>query len=347
MDFIKYFLFIFLISSCKKKEIEPIVLTSNLTNGILVLNEGLFQYNNASLNWISLSDNNVNTEFFEQKANRYLGDTGNDLKKYGNKIYVVVNVSGTIEVLDAISGNSLSQIKMQNGNLNKQPRSLAFFGSKIFVSCFDGYVDVIDTASLQVEKRIKVGLNPDQIIATNTKIIVSNSGGLNAPSMDSTLSIINPISLIEEQKITVGLNPGDLEVLNENLYAISRGNYSSIAANLKKINLNTLEIVTLSVENPIIIKKMHENLLISYGISSSTKLGLFDGVSNLWLNPNFISLNDITTLYNLQYETTNNKIYLFDAKDYTTSGEIFEFDQNGNKIKSFNVGLIPNSLILF
>ena len=159
--------------------------------------------------------------------------------------------------------------------------------------------------------------------------------------MDSTLSIINPISLIEEQKITVGLNPGDLEVLNENLYAISRGNYSSIAANLKKINLNTLEIVTLSVENPIIIKKMHENLLISYGISSSTKLGLFDGVSNLWLNPNFISLNDITTLYNLQYETTNNKIYLFDAKDYTTSGEIFEFDQNGNKIKSFNVGLIP------
>ena len=137
MDFIKYFLFIFLISSCKKKEIEPIVLTSNLTNGILVLNEGLFQYNNASLNWISLSDNNVNTEFFEQKANRYLGDTGNDLKKYGNKIYVVVNVSGTIEVLDAISGNSLSQIVILF--IPKRIKSFSTLSSQLFV-CGDDVV---------------------------------------------------------------------------------------------------------------------------------------------------------------------------------------------------------------
>jgi hypothetical protein len=341
------FITLILLISCKKEKDEPIPITSSLSNGILVLNEGLFQYNNASLSWVNLSDFSTDNTFFEQKADRYLGDTGNDLKRYGNKIYVVVNVSGTVEVLDALTGKSIKQISFKDGSTNKQPRSITFYGSKAFVSCFDGYVDVVDTVSLQIEKRIKVGSNPDQITASDSKIIVSNSGGLNVPELDSTISIINPFSLVEENKIVVGKNPGDLEVIGNELFVISRGNYSSIAPSLKKVDLTTSIISLVPVANPSILEKMNGKLLIAYQSSNTQYLGLFDASTNNWVANSFVSIADITTLYNIHFESTNQHIYLLDAKGYTTSGKIIEHDQNGVLIRSIDVSLIPNSLIYF
>jgi len=338
---------IIFLDSCKKEKDEPTPIISSLSNGILVLNEGLFQYNNASLSWVNRTDFSSDNTFFEQQADRYLGDTGNDLKRYGNKIYVVVNVSGTVEVLDASTGKSLKQISFKDGNTNKQPRSIAFFGNKAFVSCFDGYVDVFDTTSLQIEKRIKVGSNPDQIIASDSKIIVSNSGGLNTPELDSTISIINPISLVEENKLVVGKNPGDLEVIGNELFVISRGNYSSISASLKKLDLNTLIISTVSVSNPSILEKMNGKLLIAYQATNTLSLGLFDVNSTNWSTSSFTSLNEIVTLYQVHFEEKNQHLYLFDANGYTNTGRILEYDQNGTFLRNFNVGLIPNSMIYF
>src|SRR5690606_2966692 len=100
-----------------------------------------------------------------------------------------------------------------NGNA-KQPREICFANGKAFVSCFDGFVDVLDTINFALEKRISVGLNPESMVISNGKIFVSNSGGLNAPVMDSTLSVIDLTSLTEIQKITIGKNPGALEVDN-------------------------------------------------------------------------------------------------------------------------------------
>lgn len=347
MRLISLFIVLMILISCKKEKDNPVPTTTSLSNGIMVLNEGLFQYNNASLSWVNLSNFSSDNTFFEQKADRYLGDTGNDLKRYGNKIYIVVNVSGTVEVLDALTGKSLKQISFKDGNSNKQPRSIAFYGNKAFVSCFDGYVDVVDTSSLQIEKRIKVGSNPDQIIASDSKIIVSNSGGLNVPELDSTISIINPISLIEENKLVVGKNPGDLEVIENKLFVISRGNYSSIAPSLKKVDLTTSNISLVPVANPSILEKMNGKLLIAYQSSNTQHLGLFDASISNWVTSSFMSISDITTLYNIHFELINQHIYLFDAQGYTTSGKIVEHDQNGVLVRSFNVGLIPNSLIYF
>jgi hypothetical protein len=47
-----------IVVSCKKKPVQPTEETTSpttLSNGILVLNEGLFQQNNASLSWIDFS----------------------------------------------------------------------------------------------------------------------------------------------------------------------------------------------------------------------------------------------------------------------------------------------------
>jgi DNA-binding beta-propeller fold protein YncE len=338
-------------TSCKKVDEKPnSALPENLKNGLLVLNEGLFQLNNASLSWIDLEKNTVNNDFFTDKTDRYLGDTGNDIKQYGAKIYIVVNVSSTVEVLNAQNGKSIKQIQMVHGSTPKQPRHIAFYGKHAFVSCFDGFVDVIDTTSLEIIKRIGVGLNPDQLEVSGNRLFVSNSGGLNGPQMDSTLSVINLSDFSEQAKIVVGKNPGKLISDDEgNIFVIVRGNYINIPSRLKKINAQSLTVSNHFEFEISGMEKMNHYLIISYNesLTQKQKIGLFNTENLQFEMMNFIDISQVQTLYNVVYKSEKKQIYVFDAKGYTHTGTVLIYNQYGNLMKSFEVGLNPKSLLVF
>ncbi len=347
MQFTKYILFIILLGvifSCKKEHEETIESPEILQNGMLVLNEGLFQLNNSSLTWVDFGAGTSNDQFFTQKSGRLLGDTGNEMLRYGNKIYIVVNVSSTIEVLDAITGNSIKQISMQaNGNA-KQPRSIRFYGSKAFISCFDGFVDVMDTATFQIESRIPVGLNPDQMTISGQYLFVSNSGGLNAPMMDSTVSVIDLNAKSELTKIVVGKNPGSIVTDHQgDIYVISRGNYSTIPSRMKKIDQNNFTVLESYDFDASKITSMNNRLLIL----NNNKLMLFNADTDELMNDDFINNPAISTLSNMCFRSSSQQIYLFDSKGYTNTGNILKYNVNGDFLTQFHVGLNPNSILIY
>lgn len=344
------FLFIFtlFLFSCKKEETVPPTPVDVFSNGLLILNEGLFQQNNSSLSWVNLSNEEVNNSIFEQKTSRQLGDTGNDIARYGSKIYIVVNVSSTVEVLDAKSGAPLTQIQMTNGGVPKQPRSIAFAQGKAFVTCFDGYVDVIDTSNFAILQRIQVGANPEQILFTNEKLYVTNSGGLNYPNVDSTVSVIDPTSYAEITKITIGNNPGGLEVDHlGNLYAIARGNYGSIPSRMVRINTTTNTVTTTYPFNASGVTRMNDRLIIIASTSSTSSIQLFDPQTELIENTNFISTTGFTTLYGVQFDPNRNQLYCFDAMGYTNSGYVRVYSSTGSFIKNIHVGLNPSKALIY
>jgi len=347
MQFIKYILLISSLAfffSCKKEQEETIESPAILKNGMLVLNEGLFQLNNSSLTWVDFGAGTSNDQFFTQKSGRLLGDTGNEMLRYGNKIYVVVNVSSTIEVLDAITGNSITQISMQTNGNAKQPRSIRFYGSKAFISCFDGFVDVMDTATFQIEARIPVGLNPDQMTISGQYLFVSNSGGLNAPMMDSTVSVIDLNAKSELTKIVVGKNPGSIVTDHQgDVYVVSRGNYSTIPSRMKKIDQNNFIVLESYNFDASKIAPMNNRLLIL----NSNKLMLFNADTDELINNNFINNPTISTLSNMYFRSSSQHIYLFDSKGYTNTGNILKYNVNGDFLSQYHVGLNPNSILIY
>ena len=80
------------------------------TAELYILSEGLFNLNNSSLALYSFKNNQLNTDYFRSINRRGLGDTANDMGIYGSKLYIVVNVSSQIEVVDLQSGKSVKQI---------------------------------------------------------------------------------------------------------------------------------------------------------------------------------------------------------------------------------------------
>lgn len=339
-----------LLVSCKKKELQEPDNTpvDFFSNGVLVLNEGLFQQNNASLSWINFSNSSVNNEVFEQKTNRQLGDTGNDIIQYGNKIYVVVSVSSTIEVLDASSGASLKQISMEEGGIAKQPRFAAKANGKIFVTCFDGFVDIIDTINLAVVHRIPVGANPDEIHAVNNKLYIANSGGINYPNVDSTLSIIDPIAWSETARIVVGKNPTRVTSdAQGNLYVITQTGSNSLTNRLVKVNATTNQVDTIYNWNVMRMTPMNHYLILNILQGNTSTIQLFDTQTGTIANSNFISGSLFNTYYGAQYNAATNQLYCFDAMNYVNGGYVRIFSPNGTAIKSIQVGLNPSKLLFY
>lgn len=337
--------------ACKKKNPVPETpAPETLEHGILVLNEGLFNQNNSTLCWINTNDNSVNLSFFEDKTNRGLGDTGNDMERYGNKLYIVVNVSSTLEIMDASTGKPIKQISMINNGVPKQPRSLAFHGSNVYVTCYDGFVDVIDTVSLTITQRIQVGSNPEGLAVSNGKLYVANSGGLNYPNVDSTVSVIDLTTHQELLKITVGNNPGGVCTDSEgDVYVISRGNYSNIPSRMHRINpvTNTKE-ATFSFDASG-ITRFNDNLLISYYDfnSSQSAVGLFDAQTEQLIAPQFISTSNINTLYGIHYSPVTHTIYCSDASGFTNTGYLHLFNESGVFIRSYSTGLNPSKIVIY
>jgi len=349
MRLISLIFLVIILFSCKKDEPQPVV-DETLQSGMAVLCEGLFQQNNSSMSWVNFSDNAVTNSLFIAKTNRQLGDTGNDIQRYGGKIYIVVNISSTIEVMDASTFTSLKQIEMIEAGTAKQPRSIAFSGSNAYVSCFDGYVDVIDTASLTVIQRIAVGSNPEGLTISNNKLYVSNSGGLNAPVMDSTVSVIDLATHTETQKIVVGKNPGGMITDQDgDVYVITRGDYAAIPSRMVRIDSQNDAVAEQFSFDVSSVSAMNNKFLVTYYdySSSQSNVGLFNPSTETLENPSYLDMSNVTTAYGVQYNPFRNLIYLADAMNFTNTGYVREFDISGNYVQSFHVGLNPSKVIFY
>jgi DNA-binding beta-propeller fold protein YncE len=333
--------------ACKKPLPENNLLPKELHNGFLTLNEGLFQQNNSTLTWYSLDQQKAFHYVFETKNQLGLGDTGNDLKMYGGKIYIVVNNSHILHVLDKTTGKLLKQLPLSNNNSGSSPRHIAFGEAYAYVCAFDGSVFKIDTANITIQQIVTAGSNPEDIICVNGKLFVSNSGGLNYPNMDSTLSVFDAHSMQALQKITVGKNPGEM-VLDDfgNLWLAVRGDVSLNEGALVKINPQTLQVENTFKINCSSITAGNGLLYISnYNYaSSSSSVVVFDPLQNAIVSDNFITAVNFETIYGIQYINVNGQGILManDAKSYINQGNVYAFDLEGNELFRYTSGLNPN-----
>ncbi|PZR29962.1 MAG: hypothetical protein DI535_00205 [Citrobacter freundii] len=340
---------LFLASSCNKDD-DPAPETPKVTTGLYILNEGNFNQNNSSLSYYNIATKTTTTDFF-QKANGYaFGDTGNDILLYGGKIYIVMNVTSTVEVADAFTAKSIKRLEFKQSNgANREPRYAVPFRNKVFVSSYDGTVAVIDTASLAIEKFITVGKNPDGMVISGDKLYVSNSGGLTA-EFDSTLSVVDPVAMTELQKIKVGKNPGSITADNSgNLYVACGGNYFDINPSLVKVSTATNSVVK-SADTTVGRIRFYDGLLYTTGgYFGSPYVRTLNTTDFAQTRANFVT--DGTTIkapYGINFDPENGDVYITDSKGFLESGEVFCFDKNGKKKFNFSVapGVGPNTVVL-
>lgn len=319
---------------------------------LYVLSEGLFNMNNSSLAMFNPETGKFEKDIFLARNKRGLGDTANDMALYGGKLYVVVNVSSQIEVIDAETGISLQRIPMfDDRQIARQPRFITFHQNKAYVCSFDGTVARIDTASLKIDGIVNAGRNPDGICVSNGKLYVSNSGGLNFPEYDNTVSVIDIQTFTETDKITVAVNPSFIHADSQgDVYVVSRGDYGKNQYQFQRIDAKKDVLAETFAGLDVLNFTIHKDTayLYSYDFSSGKSwIKVFDCATETILQDQFISDGTAPeTPSGIQVNPINGDVYLTDAKSYIVMGDVLCYDKKGKlKYRINEVGLNPNKVV--
>jgi hypothetical protein len=327
-------------TSCDKNDdpiVEPTIIPSEY---IYVLNNGNMGSNDASLSMYNIENNTVTKDAFEARNGRRLGDTGQDIIVYGSKMYITVSGESTIEVTD-LEAKTIKQIKTDD-----QPRYLAIHEGKVYVTYYTGYVARIDTASLNVEAKVQVGRNPEQLTVANGKLYVANSGGADYGTevgYDKTVSVVDIASFTELKKIEVVLNPTDIESDDAgNIFVISKGNYFDILNTIQKINPQTDEVSVVSNIDGTIMTTATNTLYSVYSQWGVDEIFYysFNTANNTVLSDNFIGATNISSPYQINYDRAYEHLFIT-ASDYINDGDVYVFDKANKFVNKFEAGLNP------
>lgn len=336
------------ILSCTDENITP-ESSYKITRNFLVLSQGSYGGNNSSLAYYSTDSTQNSTTFFSNKNGRELGETANDMIKYGSKIYIVVNGSSNVEVINANTGIVEKQIPMYHGTTAKEPRYIVSHGGKVYVSSYDDTVTRIDTTSLEIDGSVTVGEDPEEMCVVGSKLYVANSGGMNyaTGNYGNTVSVVDLATFTETKKITVGLNPTKLKAdENGNLYVVYNGNYSTDFGGFQKIDAQTENVTTLSNVSASDFE-IYNNKVYFYSYDNVIKV--MDCATNTVTNSDFVSDDtEFPTgsyIFSINIDSSTNDVYVT-TSDYKISGNVYCFDKTGKlKFKINSVGLNPCKIL--
>lgn len=329
-----------LVLGCKKPPPEEEPLPEGYANGIIVVNEGLYQQNNASISFYSNENETVQQQAFMTVNGRGLGDTANDLVAFtqsGSPYFcVAVDVSSQLEIIHSKTLKSVGQVSLIENGVAKEPRRVVTTNGKIYACNFDGTVSVINISTLYISRTIQVGENPDGLAVSNGKIYVSNSGGLNAPNYDSTITVIdvNTDSVIKTIDARINCT-ASIAGQNNDVYVISNGDYGAISKAMLRIDTNADSVTNEYSVN--ITSWAKQNEWLYYYDADLNGVYRFDMNNQFFENAQIIDGSNFTTPYTMAIN--NDRIYLADANGYVNSSTVRVYNMSGTFIHEFTAGL--------
>ena len=166
-------------TSCSDDNDGPETYLQVYSTGAYVVNSGnMYNKIESSLTAIDYASSTATQNVFKAANGRTLGNTANDGIVYGNKIYLAVDQSNTIEVIDKKTKQSIKQIKTTEllGNAEgAEPRHIIAGGGNVYFTTYGGYVAAVDTTSFALQKKWQVGNYPEGLVIGNGNLYVANS----------------------------------------------------------------------------------------------------------------------------------------------------------------------------
>lgn len=329
-------------------------------DGFYLLNEGNMGSNKSTLDYYDYTTGVYNRNIYgyaNPTVPKEMGDVGNDLKIYGSRIYAVINCSNKVEVMDAKTAKRIGQIDIPNCRYIKFHKGYAYvtsYAGPVEINpdyTQKGYVAKVDTATLSVVDRCIVGFQPDELEIVNNKIFVANSGGYMVPNYENTVSVIDINSFKEVKRIEVAINLHHLRAdMHGNIWVSSRGDYYNKSSKLYSIDVRKEKV---GGEYDIAVSNFHldGDSLYLYSVewsyvtmSNNITYGIVDVAKKEIVTRNFITDGTDAVIkipYGIAVNPITKDIYITDARNYVSPGNLYCFGQDGKKKWSVRTGDIP------
>ena len=318
--------------------------------------EGNFTKGTASLNAI-MEDGTVQTDIFRNANNRPLGDVAQSFSIIDGKIFITLNNSEKIEVVNESDYKSVATILYPERTISPQYVMQIDDHRAVVSDLWNAFLWIIDTKEYKVLQEIPVS-------TYSTKQMAVADGKLFVTLAAKKIAVISLSSLkvIKELDIPV---VGDSKLLKDKnglIWALACGfddDPESIiprtVTSLNGIDPTTLETVkTVKFPSDYTVSKFGARLDINQAkdklylnVIHDNKEGIYsfpiDG-EQLPAEPLFVYSDKVELLYNMVV-SPEETIFICVALDYRQRGWVYEFDLSGKRLNEYQVGIIPQYIL--
>ncbi len=311
-------------------------------SNVFILCEGNMTQSNASL-WMLNEDLNQITGpiHWDPNANP-LGDVGQSMTIYNDKLFIIMNNSNTVEIMDLSNGVSYeSTISLPYAG----PREMEVVDGKGYLSCW--YLNAIlvtDLSTNTILDTISVNGLPEDLVYYDNRLYTSINMNSDWSSGNRILSFdISGDKAVVIDTFEVISGPGQILAHNGNLFVVSTyyDTLWNIYSGTSRIDLSDGSVT-----------KKDYGVTFNFGIDITLYRGLVYRTYNGGIAPLTDSLTVDTTgqignLSNVYSMATYKDYIYFGLSDYMAPDDIVILDSLGNLIGQFQVGAIPGSFAFY
>lgn len=312
---------------------------------VFIANEGSLGNGNASFSFYNIDKDSIYNDIYENANGQGLGDVFQSMLIDKERIYLAVNNSDKVAVIDKNNYKLTGIISVP------KPRYLLKLNDgKMYVSSlYNAQINIVNPSSLQVIGQIAIDYkNSEGLTALNGKVYACNwDTACNYfyeidPEKDSVMARIQ-IAGRASQQVLVDKN--------QMLWVLAGNVYKGKTATLTQINPQTRSIVKsftfpagADIMKPCFNPTKDTLYFLGVNYNGGTD---YNGVYRMSIDANAVPLNLFIPAQPLQYfwglavDSVSNQIYVADPKGFIQNGTVGVYQTDGSKLKSFNVGIGP------
>ena len=328
----------------------------NIAKGLFILNEGTFTYANSSLTFYDPEADTVENNLFYRVNLAPLGDVANSMAIDENGMYIVVNNSKYVYKVD----EKTLKYEAKLDGLTSPRHIMLIDENKAYLSDQESTgLCIFNPSTMQKIGFVETGNTTEKMVRVGNEVVVTNWSNYYQPNTsNSTVQFIDITTdqLVDEMAVTAEPNSIVLDK-NNNVWVLCSGGYMPpCEPALFCINPATRQIVKrfdfAAGEYPysMTIDKSGENLYIlngTFGALDLYKMSVDDTAlpTNTLVNRQQTTDNSPKVFSTVAVSPENGDIYLTDVKDYMQNGDVLRYDNKGNFISKFEVGIIPGMMM--
>ncbi len=325
--------------SCKKDTEDQTPTKSFEANadGIYISNEGGFTLGKATITYSDGTEAETIQDVFRIANDANLGDVCHSMAAINGLIYLVVNNSSKIEVVQPLTMKKITTIT----GLSSPRFIVKATSDKAYVSDLSSnQISIINLTTNSISGTISLTGSTEEMLLYNGKVYVTNLS-------TAYLYVIDPTTDIVEDSIAIGSGGNSLQLdMDNKIWVLCGGDYvTSAPASLHRVDPST-KTTELSLTFP-------PSVYPSQLCINETNDALF------FLNTNVykMQITDSTlpatafvdaagkSFYGMGYDKVSMLLYVSDAIDYQQAGRIYRYTTSGSEISGLPAGIIPGDFL--
>jgi hypothetical protein len=319
--------------ACRKE--KPLPEKVNAGSGtVLVLNEGNFMWANAGVDVYNLDSGTLQSNVYQKVNGKPLGDVLQSGSIINGDVWLVVNNSGKIVVLN-------SQTLKEKYSITGlgSPRYAVKAGNHVWISdLYSGKIQVRDATGKQLIQQIPTGVWTEQMVAVGKDVWVACYDGWLRKYHAADFNII------DSSYVGKGLRWISKDK-NNCVWALASFNDSGYSRLQQwSENGSKLKAFTMPLSGYASSLCMNAKRDSLYYLAN----GLYCmGTETVQLPSKPIFTRAGSNFYNISHHPRRNLLLLCDAADYVSKGKVYLLDASGNEINSFTAGIIPSGFVFY